>query len=1418
MPPGEHVTKTADAAGTGPGTANVTSSSGTARAVAGSSIAGASGVATGANATQTDGRLTQMCKESLRAIARLSAERAAAESSTRHALNSTLTGADAELSTALSSALSNLETQLNAIRNECDAAAAKARQDADDSVANAKRQFEIDKSQLRERGEADVATAKKAMQEAVWMAETVHDTNIDKPGAAFAKIKAEVERRMGELGVVAQRVERELQELVRPSRKSPRPWREGVVASDVASLAGGTESLASKTLAESFNQQAQAFVEHASRLLSLRAPRAFVSPLPAVYGVLLGLASAGGAVYLQGGAMTEASYAAGFLGLAVGAVGSELIRRQQKARVTALGASITKELLTTEKLAETLVRVADDERKAKELAIRTARDEEVKQARSKCDAVVNEVNTAYTRKRAELEATLKVRLENAAQSREQSAAKVETDRRTRLAQADTDFRTTNQNAKQKHQTVRDEAVSTEATSFEALRTKWVEGMTSALAALDSARKQALSVPGAQRWPGATLDAPLAQFPAPSATPPCITAGQLSLDLRRIQDAIPEDPRLHVTNAKEIPLPSLMEIPDRCSMLVQFGGAGAVDGRSAGLSLLRTTMLRLLLGFPPGKLRFTIVDPVGLGQNFAAFMHLADFDPQLVSDRIWTEPRHIEARLTDLTEHMETVIQKYLRNEFASIEQYNARAGEVAEPYRFLVIADLPASFSETSAKRLASIISSGPKCGVYTLILQDTRHQLPPGITSTDLKRAGLRLSWRKAQPDANSLAPAQASNTQAAGRFVVDDPDLQSLSFTQPEQPSDELFNEIVREVGKRAKDAGRVQVPFSMISPSAEKRWSLSSSEEVTVPLGRAGATRLLNMTLGRGTAQHMLIAGRTGSGKSTLLHVMITNLALWYSPDEVELYLVDFKKGVEFKCYTGTGESAAPALPHARVIAIESEREFGLSVLRKLDAELKRRGELLRDASVQDLKSYRKTANAQVMPRVLLIVDEFQELFVEDDKLAQEAGLLLDRLVRQGRAFGMHVVLGSQTLGGAYSLARATMGQMGVRIALQCSEADSYVILSEDNAAARLLSRPGEAIYNDASGALEGNSLFQISWLDDHQRDQALRAIAVTPPSPIRSTVLPPIVFEGNVPARAERNEILASMLRGRPIVPVPATATGQPSRAHFYLGDPVAIKDPVSAVFRRQSASSLLITGQQEDSAMAMLAVGAAGLAAQHLSAARASASNASNLARFTILDGTTADAPGAGFLPALSATFPSRTQARCVPFRETDAAILELAAEVDRRLASPNAGADEPAHYLLIQGLQRFRTLRKPEDEFDFSADSSASARPDRALARIIKEGPALGIHTIIWSDTVATLNRTFDRATVREFDFRVLFQMAAADAATLVDSPGASTGLIGQNRALLASEELGVVEKFRPYSLPSPEWLATLAQGLRALA
>ncbi|MEN8217831.1 MAG: hypothetical protein ABFS56_15975 [Pseudomonadota bacterium] len=80
-----------------------------------------------------------------------------------------------------------------------------------------------------------------------------------------------------------------------------------------------------------------------------------------------------------------------------------------------------------------------------------------------------------------------------------------------------------------------------------------------------------------------------------------------------------------------------------------------------------------------------------------------------------------------------------------------------------------------------------------------------------------------------------------------------------------------------------------------------------------------------------------------------------------------------------------------------AIESEREFGLSVLEGIDAELKRRGDLFRNAGADNLKNYRQKTH-QSLPRILLLVDEFQEFFTENDKLASDAAQMLDRLVRQ------------------------------------------------------------------------------------------------------------------------------------------------------------------------------------------------------------------------------------------------------------------------------------------------------------------------------------------------------------------------------------------------------------------------------------
>jgi hypothetical protein len=907
----------------------------------------------------------------------------------------------------------------------------------------------------------------------------------------------------------------------------------------------------------------------------------------------------------------------------------------------------------------------------------------------------------------------------------------------------------------------------------------VERWTRELEELDRRLFPPWSEPSWQNWQ------PVRQLP------PAIRFGHFEVALEQIADGLPHNDKLRSMGPSRFRLPAWVPFPRRASLLFRAVG----PGRAAAVQAMQAILMRFLTALPPGKVRFTIIDPVGLGENFAAFMHLADHDELLVTSRIWTEPAHIEQRLADLTEHMENVIQKYLRNEYQSIEQYNEAAGEVAEPFRVLVVANFPANFSQEAAQRLVSIAQSGASCGVCVLASADTKQPMPHGFNLADLEQACTTLAWRE-------------------GGFAWKDPDLGPFPLELEAPPDADFCTRILQVAGDLAKKAGKVEVSFDFLAPRPDELWTSDSRPGIHVPLGRAGATKRQYLQLGQGTSQHVLIAGKTGSGKSTLLHALITNLALHYSPEEVELYLVDFKKGVEFKTY------ATYQLPHARVVAIESEREFGLSVLQRLDAELRIRGEKFRARNVQDVAGYRN-ANGEPMPRILLIVDEFQEFFVEDDKIAQEAALLLDRLVRQGRAFGLHVLLGSQTLGGAFSLARSTIDQMAVRIALQCSEADAHLILSKENSAARLLTRPGEAIYNDSNGLVEGNDIFQVVWLPEERREKCLAQVRELTRSRLKRPTPPAIVFEGNVPADIRRNPLLHRLL---------AAPDWPQTRAwHAWLGDAIAIKDPTAMVYRRPGGTHLLMIGQQEEPALAILTSALVSLAAQQRPAdpspvaaegrsgsapsdppsSSPAAGETRGAAQFYLLDGTAADAPRAGYLARLKDFLPHAVNV--ATWKELPAQAAELAAELERRQQQP--GVEFPPIWWLIYGLQSFHDLRKADDDFGFSRRREGqAASPAQNFAAIVNDGAGLGIYLLIWCDTLNNVQRCLDRPMLRNFEAKVLFQMSANDSSTLIDSPAASK--LGLHRALFATEERPQPEKFRPYGLPGEQWLTWVKERL----
>ncbi len=336
----------------------------------------------------------------------------------------------------------------------------------------------------------------------------------------------------------------------------------------------------------------------------------------------------------------------------------------------------------------------------------------------------------------------------------------------------------------------------------------------------------------------------------------IRVGYYDVDFDKMPNGKTEDPELRPDPA-QIAVPFVLPFPGRASLLWECQG----EGRNVAVEGIKSVMLRLLTSLPGGKIRFTMIDGADRGQELSVFSHLSDYDELLINKRIWTEKHDIEERLTELSEHMENVFQAYLRNEYETIEEYNEQAGEVAEPYRFLVVANFPAGFSDAAAQRLLSIARSGPKCGVYTLLSMDTRQAMPHGFEKADLEAVATTFDWTN-------------------GRFVVRDPVLANFPVKMESPPRANDFAEMVRKAGVQSKDARRVEVAFERIVPRNGQLWHQDSRAGVDIPLGRAGATKLQHLNLGRGTSQHVMIAGKTGSGKSSLLHTLIVNLGLHYA----------------------------------------------------------------------------------------------------------------------------------------------------------------------------------------------------------------------------------------------------------------------------------------------------------------------------------------------------------------------------------------------------------------------------------------------------------------------------------------------------------------------------------------------------------
>ena len=217
------------------------------------------------------------------------------------------------------------------------------------------------------------------------------------------------------------------------------------------------------------------------------------------------------------------------------------------------------------------------------------------------------------------------------------------------------------------------------------------------------------------------------------------------------------------------------------------------------------------------------------------------------------------------------------------------------------------------------------------------------------------------------------------------------------------------------------------------------------------------------------HAFVIGATGSGKSRFLHDVILSMTAKYQPEDVELYLLDFK-GVEFNCYRG--------FKHSRAILVDrADERITYEVIRDIKLKMEERQQILAAAGASDVAEYNKMNADKHLSQIILVADECQTLFADrakNGRLQNEIVDIIALIAQQGRAYGVHLLLSTQSLANTPQLGKEILNQIGEHYILPCLPADAARLVSNEKqtqtekVVAAMERGKGQCYYEGADGA--------------------------------------------------------------------------------------------------------------------------------------------------------------------------------------------------------------------------------------------------------------------------------------------------------------------------------------------------------------
>ncbi|WP_030008273.1 FtsK/SpoIIIE domain-containing protein [Picosynechococcus sp. NKBG042902] len=816
---------------------------------------------------------------------------------------------------------------------------------------------------------------------------------------------------------------------------------------------------------------------------------------------------------------------------------------------------------------------------------------------------------------------------------------------------------------------------------------------------------------------------------------------------------------------------------------------------AAIALLQSLAVRIALTLPHQS-RFTLVDPVGAGAAFPMqrslpFVRETSDDIRRDLDQVSADIRRINATYLD-----------------ASADSFERLPEDIRinERLEFILAANFPREYDRRAIEALYSIGRTGPKAGKYLILHYNQSQTMPRDMSISGFENSAyIRLNEGYSGSDATAC----------------------QLKFVPDRAPSAHLQTELFEKLSQ-AKPPQRDLAWDKTAALPSEDWWQEKAQVLIETPIGGFGSNELLKVWFGEkgeSPCAHGILGGTTGSGKSTLYHVMIMGLAVRYAPDDLKMYLVDGKSGVTFQPYRD--------LPHAEVVSLRTMPELSRSVLAELVAEMDYRYEIFGSVGVEKLADYYNQGQPQgKLPRILLLVDEYQELFEGDQDGIASSHLL--KLAQQGRAAGIHMLLGSQGFSAVGMLHRDDIFRnIHLMMAMRMRFDDVQALTNFGRRGKQLIMTcdlPGKIVLNDQLGDDGANTLGKVALLESDERDRLVQQLYQKAHAQFSADDLPlRVVLDGKEQPNLIENPQLRNLLEHATwLTPKEWQAKARQARQHngldiadwfsaerpnaMWLGQEFSVHGQAMMVTRRRITENAVLVGSENTATYGML-VGMLVSLAVNLNP---------QAVKFYILDRSMPETQWcealravhqAVFLPAgFSSTF-TRSVKNISGYIETLLDELErrLALEEDERIAQPSI-------FVVMTELDKVDEIRRQMDEYGTTVYSELGEK----LRRLCSEGSRLGIHIILsFSGLQAMLNVIDDRRDLVLFRHRVALQMSEDDSFTFVRNRAASRLQLDGNKpisALYLDVESDRSVRFKPYSteakIPLVEQLEQVAKIL----